>query len=149
MKISISDNRNTSTLYYPLPNNRSKIVFQYFGRDSLLFKEDKEINTIKLNACSFALHEIGHYIITPKQRRRKKDYGIPANAKNNFKYDLEEVKATMIENELRRLFGFSFKKDLFKGSNVDRDFILDNKKKIMQWWEAEGKIITKTYADLV
>lgn len=148
MRLSfVSDNENT--IYYPVNKKFSKIVYNQFRLSEILFN-DKEVSKLRKDICSFALHEIGHFIITPKQRRRRKDYGIPDNKNGrNFKYSLEEVKATMIENELRRLFGFSYKKNLYDGSNVDSWFIPDNKKQIMHWWNTEGKILAKTYAELV
>lgn len=147
--LSISDRKSDDTIYYPIEKNRSKIIYQYFNRESILFLENYDIYGLKLNACLFALHEIGHFIITPKQRRRRKDFGIPNNIIGNRKYDFEEIKATMVENELRKLFGFKYSKKLYSNANVSSQFIIDNKKKIMQWWNEEGKLLAKTYADLV
>lgn len=133
-------------------------VIQYsgltIGRLFNLNKTNTLIN-IQLNIVNTCLHEIGHFIITPKQRRRRKDYGIPygkklsSNKKIRDKYDLEECKATMIENELKRLFGFKYRKNLYDNSNVSNSFLQDNKKQLIQWWNAEGKIITKTYVNLI
>ena len=145
--LSLVSIKAEDTIYYPnSKSNGRKIVYKQFRLKNFVFK-DNEISKLRNDICIFALHEIGHFIITPKQRRQRKDYGIPDNNRN-FKYSLEEVKATMIENELRRLFGFPYRKNLYDGSNVDEFFISDNKKLILNWWNSEGKLLAKTYADL-
>ncbi len=149
IRIEFSNNYKNKYLYYPLKNNCSKIIYQDTSGFNL-FSDTLIINYKRNLVCSFALHEIGHFIITPKQRRRRKDYGIPElNNEKQFKYQIEEIKATMIENELKRLFNFKYKKDLYSGSNVPRYFINFHKKDIMKWWKLEGKILAKTYYDLV
>lgn len=148
IRISFTTEKDSDQIYYPLKDNKAKIV--YANRSQMqLFGNDKAIEEYRKDVCVFALHEIGHFIIAPKQRRRRKDYGIPE--RESDKYQLEEIKATMIENELKRLFGFKYAKNLYGNglTNSSRSFIQDNKKKIILWWESEGRILAKTYFDLV
>jgi hypothetical protein len=143
----------TTTIYKPLKNNGSEIIYSSIS-PGIIFDIENRTAKYKEDICSFLLHEIGHFIVTPKQRRRREDYGIP-ETKNSvddnyrFKYDLEELKAVMIENELKRLFGFKYAKNLAGGPNGNIYFYNNNKKLLMNWWESEGKLLAKTYAGLV
>jgi len=59
-------------------------------------------------------HELGHYLIAPPGRRHREDYGIPKENKRNSsthsKWDLDEVKAQIVENHLSGKFGGKYLK---------------------------------------
>lgn len=153
LDITISfEGRNTSDeIFYSKLNSHNKrsYIIKYYSIHASSLFDINTLDKLKKDIANFVFHELGHFIITPKQRRCKKDFGIPET--ENKKYKLEECKATMIEHELRRLFGFTYNKILYRSAtnNVGKFFIADNKIKLIQWWESEGKIIAKTYMDLV
>lgn len=51
------------------------------------------------------LHELGHFFVAPKTRRRKKDYGIPRWASSPY-WHLDEAKACIVEHYLGQQLGF-------------------------------------------
>jgi len=153
IKLSFSDQDEGNGIYFPIQNKLIKSKIIYPLRINTVFLSDKELLKVRTEICLYVLHEIGHFIVTPSKRRRQKDFGIPEFIHDGirFKYDFEEIKAVMVENELRRLFGFSFSKNLknIKVNISERNFIRNHKKKIIDWWNSEGKILAKTYADLI
>lgn len=146
LEVSVSSNPNNQ--YQPIKNN--KFIFAYINMSRIELRYEFLIEDGRLSLANHIFHELGHFIIVPKSRRSKVNFGYNAkvNKKTSIKYELEEVKATMIQNELKRLFGFSYRNNLYGGSNVDYSFIQNNKEKIMNWWETEGRLLAKTYADL-
>lgn len=135
--------------YEPIKNNKYCVAKLNMSRIEL--KDLFFINDSRLRLVDFILHEIGHFSIVGPNRRWKNNFGYnnDVNKKTSIKYELEECKATMIENELKRLFGFKYRKNLYDRSNVSRSFIKNNTIKLKLWWESEGKILAKTYFNLV
>lgn len=149
LKLEVSVSSNLEEQFKPIYN--SKYCVGHINLSRFELKDYFLIQDSRISLVKHLLHEIGHFIIVSKIRRRKVNFGYNDNVskKTYIKYELEEIKATMIENELKRLFGFKYRKNLYDGSNVDKYFLKDNKNKVMQWWNKEGKIITQTYIDLV
>jgi hypothetical protein len=79
-------------------------------------------------------HELGHYIVAPKSRRRLKDYGIPSASSAPY-WLLDEAKARVVEHHLRRHFGDSHAmKDPLRLSRFSR-----TRKAIAVWWRDTGR----------
>jgi hypothetical protein len=95
---------------------------------------------------SSLLHEIGHYIVAPPQRRKMKDYGIPnlsyneKNKKRKMRWDYEEVKAQMVEQKLEDFLGVKLTK---------RTYAKEYKLSLQKWWVSEGEVTTKTIINLI
>lgn len=101
--------------HYLPPNNYRKHAiigihvspYEYLGGNVSSIKKKYVIADI--------LHELGHYLIAPKSRRMKKDYGIPtsdtklrglsANRSLNY-WDRDEDRANMIADELSFRLGY-------------------------------------------
>lgn len=54
-------------------------------------------------------HELGHFLIAPKSRRYKENYGIPPNVRRDY-WDLDEVKAQLVEFHLLQYFHLTNRK---------------------------------------
>lgn len=87
-------------------------------------------------ACVYAgaalAHELGHYLIAPKGRRHRKDYGIPAKQRTSAsidKWQLDDDKAVMVELQL--LKHFSFHTSALRRQRVNPDAVV--------WWYKIGK----------
>lgn len=137
LSISVDDD---GLIYYP---GRIKVEFDL---DKLLKNSDLYNISIIKSVC----HEIGHWLIVSPQRRNRKDFGIPSNtweesAKLRYKYDVEEIKAQLIENSLCKfLFNSRFdtpKKDIKRWSTEFPHAI--------KWWNERGKIMVETLCNIV
>lgn len=123
-----------STIHLPICSNT---IFIWKERDNrILFRE--------------LAHELGHYLVTPKSRRHKKNYGIPKKSytlRNNWKrWNLEEYKASVLENELLKLVGApitTYKDPLKNSGNLDRLEELDLKNAVKLWFNTSGKVIVQ------
>lgn len=124
--------------YNPIKKGFAEINFKIKPRE--IFNSN-----LKSNLIFFVAHELGHFILSSKSERRKKDYGIMGFS---FKNNLNEVKAVMIQNSLLRSFGIIKSKDPFYGIDI-RIFIDENKKEILNWWKAKGKKLTQNYIEMV
>lgn len=82
-------------------------------------------------------HELGHFLVAPKSRRYRKDYGIPAQARgaDRARWDMDESKARMVEHFLLARFGYSFKKDPLRLADSHYQA-----KEVRRWWRTEGKL---------
>lgn len=81
-------------------------------------------------------HELGHYLIAPKGRRHRRDYGIVGFGE---KWDLDEAKAVLVEHELLRFFGA---KKVLKhplSRVLLASFIKKQKKPALRWFDEQGK----------
>jgi len=84
-------------------------------------------------------HELGHYIVAPKGRRHRKDYGIPGTSTKRWAID--EGKAILIENYLLKRFGFGCRMRLLKypvRSNRHRS-VREHHREIEKWWREDGE----------
>lgn len=91
-------------------------------------------------------HELGHFLVAPPGRKYQQDYGIRAYGKRSEKsmefWDLDEAKATLVEHQLLRHFGFEGRTKLLKDPlcNMRRlSRLRVCRKKAWQWWRSEGK----------
>lgn len=134
----VSSKDKYDCFYNPIKNGFAEIYFKINPKE--IFNRN-----LKSDIIFFAAHELGHFILATKSQRRKKDYGIKGF---NFKNNLNEVKAVMIQNFLLRSFGILKSKDLFYGIDI-RIFIEENKKEILNWWKLDGKILAKQYVELL
>lgn len=62
------------------------------------------LSEIQNSVITAIAHEIGHLLAAPPGRRKLKDFGIPQNIKND-KWDAEDVKAQLFENEVLMAIG--------------------------------------------
>jgi hypothetical protein len=86
-------------------------------------------------------HELGHFLIAPKSRRYKKDYGIPLkNWKNRYKnrdyWDLDEFKAQLVGFYLLQHFKFTKNKKISWSHPTQFRAI---KKEAVEWFNEIGK----------
>lgn len=97
------------------------------------------------------LHDIGHFLVAPPQRRKRKDFGIPNDETKSrtTKWLTEEYKAQIIQRDLERYVGVSSSEpeSLKKEKSKVRDG-KDNYYSLRGWYEKEGKVIAKTVIDL-
>jgi len=86
-------------------------------------------------------HELGHYLIAPPGRRHREDYGIPNEAKRkasaNPKWDLDELKACLIENHLSGKFGGKYLKNPLSRNIYSRARL--HIPTANQWWKETGQ----------
>jgi hypothetical protein len=82
-------------------------------------------------------HELGHYLVAPKSRRRKKDYGIPPASSAPI-WTTEETKARIVEHYLRKRFGDprAFKDPIKRFARNRRS--MGDLKVIKAWWDETG-----------
>jgi elongation factor P hydroxylase len=95
-----------------------------------------------------AAHEIGHYFVTPPQRRKMVDFGIPLvsifhsrQKRHERKYVIEEMKARLIEQRIINILGF--KKQLYLEYN---NILRPNEEKLVKaWWKSDGEKIVQKF----
>lgn len=93
-----------------------------------LIVPDKQLTRVIVRDIT---HEVGHYLVTPKNRRHRKNFGIPIRAQRFgavLKYDIEELRAQVIEKDLTCRMGLVKNLGL---SGFPRH--------IQEWWIAKGK----------
>jgi len=87
-------------------------------------------------------HELGHYLIAPKTRRNRKDYGIPIShrrgEKSNHYWDLDDAKADLVGHELLREFGFGSRITIGKDpiSSLRSGSTVEIYKEAHAWWKS-------------
>lgn len=140
LRVDINTTLENILVEYNYINKRGRIIYNpgtwRAFCDFNKYEQDKFIGSI--------LHEIGHFLVAPPQRRKRKDYGIPKSALTisgrKKKWDDEEQKAVLIEAELCEYVGVRF---------LQGDFSI---KECMDshedWFEKEGKTIIKTVINL-
>lgn len=116
------------------------IKVPYFRPTKLFIKDSKRI------FWAFAievLHDCGHLIVAPEERRDRPNFGIPEDAEGVEEWDIEEMKACLVEQELCDLLQISkrFKRNLFR-DNRFRHLCRGQEKEIRQWWRDRGKKLT-------
>jgi len=79
-------------------------------------------------------HELGHYLIAPKSRRRRKDYGIPPDSTSAF-WTTDETKARIVEHYIRAYFGdpTALKDPIRRFARNRRS--MGDLKAIRKWWQ--------------
>lgn len=86
-------------------------------------------------------HEMGHFLIAPKSRRYRKDYGIPTNVYRlgveQGTWDFDEAKALLVEHFLLEKFGHPFKKNPLRTASGRFQVHANAARK---WWRTEGKL---------
>lgn len=108
-----------------------------------LFQSEREPHRILLGLTQDLAHELGHYLIAPKGRRHRKDYGIPSERQrsevSHRRWEVDEMKATLVEYALLRHFGLEeelcLRKDPLRLRQYPRNPF---RKEAARWWKTEG-----------
>jgi hypothetical protein len=122
-KVAFSNNSREATY-------NKGVIYLDFSPFGLV--HDTERNTIGL--VEALAHELGHFVIAPRGRRYRKNYGIlTTNNRNHDHWNLDEEKALLVEGALLRHVGL-------KGMGL---IDLTYEKRVMSWWEQQGKHIVQ------
>lgn len=141
--------------------NSGKNVYRYRGYIeiaipmSLILKVSKTQYQQLTNKVARELsHELGHFLIAPIGRRYHKDYGIRMNMRSRYsrdKWELDELKALLVEEFLLRECGYESKMRLKKDpirSKHKSHYYQPMCKKAWTWWRKEGMQYIQTMIQL-
>ncbi len=139
--IRLGTRPSTASFYH----KGDKFIIQINGGGSYLFSNPIRFRTL---AAQELAHELGHFIVAPKRRRFKKDYGIPdernsrTTQQNNY-WLVDELKAQFVERHLLRYYKIPSKKNYFKiypAGEINPKLY----NKALTWWNWGGKIKVQT-----
>lgn len=101
----------------------------------------RDINVAKSWLGRDIAHELGHYLIAPKGRRHRLNFGIPPKRYNvpRPQWDLDEAKAILVEHALLRHFGGKMALKHPLRMRVLLESVRSQSKKANTWFEKEGK----------
>lgn len=130
----ILDSRLDNVICF-IPGRTNKIIIRQECQHLFL-----KIKHIILSAA----HEVGHFLAATPQRRKRKDFGIPANVnglhenkkRHNRIYYIEEAKAQFIHQEIMIILGF---KNNYRNNRKFAGLYLREENSVKNWWKAEGK----------
>jgi hypothetical protein len=99
--------------------------------------------SLQIRLCRGLAHELGHFLVAPKGRRYKKDYGIASErrrseASHRF-WEIDECKAKIVEHYLLARCGFGraegVRKRPLRSHGVDDSY----RWSVERWWRTEGQ----------
>lgn len=142
-------------IYYP-KNKKYELMARTlvipFHLPSFLKHRNNSLNTF-FNDVS---HEIGHFLVTPPQRRNSVDYRIPTkiSKKNieNSRYDIEEIKACYLAKRIRQLLldpKIKNPKADELASNITYEVTAKCHQKIINWYETQGRNLVDNLVGLI
>jgi hypothetical protein len=93
------------------------------------------------NVARNLAHEIGHWLVAPKGRRYRKDYGIKGDT---LRWDLDEMKARIVEHFILQHFGFGdrikiLRDPIWRWRNSRSTQHRQMRREALRWWQAEGQ----------
>lgn len=125
LKLDLILDPNVSNAVYSPPTKKRKrgVINIEVDIVSIFYKESQS------EIVHNILHEIGHYLLASKTRRKKKDYGIPASSFNNY-WNTDEERAQVIANYLSKKLGFG---------SIKGTLNLNDDDDLRKWWNSAGK----------
>lgn len=147
LEISIKNDNGNVNFKITKSNRKNQKGFSYTPNKLKFVDIFTNRNNFEYNWAHYACHEIAHHIVSAKRRRSKGDYGLTINFNKSKKFaHFEECKVTAINNYF--LLKFKYIKYDHVFFNM-KGHIKGNENKLKEWWESEGKILAKTYFNLV
>lgn len=125
--------------YTPSNRNHEGTITIHVNARTLIAQPEEAAITVGRDIA----HELGHYFVASKARRRRKDYGIPPGASTPY-WEEDETKARLIEHCIRRCFGdtSAVKPETILRRRYMTRFSTNyrmNMKALKQWWKDIGQ----------
>lgn len=117
-----------------------------------LFNASNSRETLANKVALTIAHELGHFLVAPKGRKYKKDYGIVTkdlSERSMYHWDLDEAKACLIHAYLLKHFRFDQRMKVLKDPlsswrrRVPR--IQKARREAWKWWNKEGQLLINNY----